>query len=177
MKSGDSVFLCALCGEGFSDSARWVPHFSRAACARSEELISTLFPLLGSLGPNPSRTSVLKDFGFPVDGCPISRALLAREVGNSTFDRFSEAWHFSRGAMDLPRALFDCAPCSSVPSVVEILIFPAAATHVLVYSVTFPSTTTATYFPDARSRNCTTRCPARANCPHRLGFSEFCSIA
>ena len=45
------------------------------------------------------------------------------------------------------------------------------------YSVTFPSTTAATYFPDSRSRICTTRCPSRANFPHRLGFSGFCSIA
>jgi len=47
----------------------------------------------------------------------------------------------------------------------------------LPYSVTFPSTTTATYFPDFTSRNCTTLCRSRASCPHRLGFSGFCSIA
>jgi len=51
-----------------------------------------------------------------------------------------------------------------------------AAAH-LPYSIAFPSTVTATYFPVARSRNCTTRCPCRASCPHRLGFSAFCSIA
>jgi hypothetical protein len=45
------------------------------------------------------------------------------------------------------------------------------------YSITFPSATTATYLPDAKSRNCTTRCPSRASLPHRLGFSAFCSIA
>src|SRR6266576_3573979 len=49
--------------------------------------------------------------------------------------------------------------------------------HLFPYTITFPSTAAATYFPLSTSRNCTTRCPSRASFPHRLGFSGFCSIA